>query len=98
MYKLSIQVYTGTNMFRSNEPRESNFIPQVGWRLKIPKIWEDESGSGIKITEKDVDGNIVEMVKVKHITYHAVKDFFQVDCCTWNSEEQYDETFGKDIE
>lgn len=98
IYKLSIQVYTGKNMFRSSEPNECNFIPQVGWSLKIPKTWKDDKDS--KMATKDEDGNIidVELVKVKNITYHAIRDFFQVDCCTWDSEEQYDETFGKDVE
>lgn len=93
MYKLSIQVYTGKNMFRSYEPKEGNFIPQIGWSLKIPKTWEDDEDS--RITSKDADGNIVELVRVKNVTYHASRNFFQVDCCTLDSEEQYDETFGR---
>jgi len=92
MYKLSIQVYTGKNMFRSENFKECNFIPQVGWSLKIPKTWEDDSDSLTRW--EDEDGNAIESVKVKNITYNATKDFFQVDCCTFESEEQYEETFG----
>lgn len=96
MNKLSIQVFTGKDMFRSRNMGESSFIPQVGWSLKIPKTWEDnpDSNSGIKMTSKDEDGNVVELVIVKNITYHASRDFFQVDCCTLESEEQYEEIFG----
>jgi len=93
MYKLSIQVYTGKNMFRSDEFKEVNFIPQIGWSLKIPKTWEDDSDSKIKMTMKEEDGTIVDLVRVKNITYHASKDFFQVDCCTLEAEEQYEEMF-----